>query len=111
MLDDFRKENEIELGAKRRLGFAQVPVSRFHTVPCDVRQMWSWKVRRDAVITPQFRAHKGQLPSADIQNVNSMRRSQCSKSANAFFVPRSIPFIVRSPTKLEFILTDEAVIQ
>jgi hypothetical protein len=32
MLYDFRKENEVEFGVKRRLGFAYVPMNRFHAL-------------------------------------------------------------------------------
>src|ERR1700687_1267420 len=40
-----------------------------------------------------------------------MRRSQRSKPLDTFLITRAVPHIVISSTKLEFFLTDEALIQ
>jgi hypothetical protein len=66
VLDDFGKKYEVKFGLKRRLGFAQIPMNRLHTLAANVVQMRSGKVCRDAVVVPQFCAQKGQLTPAYI---------------------------------------------
>jgi hypothetical protein len=90
VLNNLRKEDEVEFGGKRRFLFAQVPMIHFHTVPGHIGQVWPRKVGYNAAVAPQLDAHERQLPSTDIQDIDGMRRSQRSKSLDAFFVTRAI---------------------
>jgi hypothetical protein len=110
VLDDFGKENEVEPSDERRLGFAQVPLSRFHTVPGHVRQMRPGEVGHNTAVTPQLHRHKSQLSSSHVEDINRMRRSQGGKSPHTFFVTRAIPQIVCPSTELHLILADKVFI-
>lgn len=85
MLYDLRKEDEIKFGDERRLGCAQIPLNRFQ-YSRDVIKVGAGKVRDNAMVVPQFLANERQLSSANIQDIDRMRRSQRSKSPNAVLV-------------------------
>jgi hypothetical protein len=90
VLDNFGKKDEVELGSKRWLRCAQIPMSCFQAMSRHVRQMWPGKVHHNSTVVPQFGGHKGQLSSTYIQDINRMGWSQCSKSLNTFFVTGTV---------------------